>query len=161
MNMIIKKLFKSIQSNGAQRRICDKIRIWIQYDTAEESSSTGCFPVSILSTIFCAWKFFLFFYRINYTIFSKMRLNSLIPNFSARTTIGPIQFYDWQGDAYVFTSNQINCILWHFAWKRWKFSTFIAIKFMFRKSLQSHKTLLKRTLCCPFSSYQNWLHLCT
>lgn len=36
-----------------------------------------------------------------------MRLNSLIPNFSARTTMGPIQFYDWQGDSYVFFNNVV------------------------------------------------------
>lgn len=30
-----------------------------------------------------------------------MRLQMLIPNFSAETTKGPIKFYDWQGDSYV------------------------------------------------------------
>lgn len=33
-----------------------------------------------------------------------MRLQMLIPNFSAHTTKGPIQFYDWQGDSYVLQS---------------------------------------------------------
>lgn len=30
-----------------------------------------------------------------------MRLNSIIPNFNAETTQGPIKFYDWLGDSYV------------------------------------------------------------
>lgn len=31
----------------------------------------------------------------------KMRLGSVIPNFKAETTKGPIQFYDWLGDSLV------------------------------------------------------------
>lgn len=31
-----------------------------------------------------------------------MRLGTVIPNFSANTTKGPIQFYDWQDKSYVY-----------------------------------------------------------
>lgn len=43
------------------------------------------------------FKRFVYKLKIN-----KMRLGLLIPNFSAQTTNGPIQFYDWQGDSYVW-----------------------------------------------------------
>ena len=39
---------------------------------------------------------------ILYTLFlksEKMRLNSIVPNFKAETTHGPIQFYEWQGNS--------------------------------------------------------------
>lgn len=39
-----------------------------------------------------------------------MRLGSLIPNFSAQTTTGPIQFYDWQGNSYVLINIPMICI---------------------------------------------------
>lgn len=34
--------------------------------------------------------------------FYKMRLGTVIPNFSANTTKGPIQFYDWQDKSYIY-----------------------------------------------------------
>lgn len=30
-----------------------------------------------------------------------MRLNSIVPNFKAETTQGPIDFYEWQGNSWV------------------------------------------------------------